>query len=185
MHTILYSNTEHSETYTKFKEERQRQLFHLFCHCYSKKVKVAFLAKKEFSRKVCLEFETPCHPLFGAACEKLRWIACKRHKTSGLHPKLHFDEIFFRLSIFLQKSNIHYLGLKMTKIVTTFRRCYTLRTYFFENYPMEVSFASLALAVKGNTQLIFLRATLLVVLQLLKKTLDRSRFFNYINVIIC
>ena len=181
MHTILYSNTEHSETYTKFKEER-RQLFHLFCH--SKKVKVAFLAKKEFPRKVCLEFETPCHPLFGAACEKPRWIACKRHKTSGLHPKLHFDEIFFSLSIFLQKSNIYYLGLKMTKIVT-FGRSYTLRSDFFENYPMEVSFASLALAVKGNTQLIFLRATLLVVLQLLKKTLDRSRFFNYINVIIC
>ena len=184
MHTILYSNTEHSETYTKFKEERRRRLFHLFCH--SKKVKVAFLAKKEFPRKVCLEFETPCHPLFGAACEKPRWIACKRHKTSGLHPKLHFDEIFFSLSILLQKYNFHYLGLKNDQNCHhRCRRYYTLRTNFFENYPMEVSFASLALAVKGNTQLIFLRATLLVVLQLLKKTLDRSRFFNYINVIIC
>ena len=182
MHTILYSNSEHSETYTKFKG-RTTSTLPSFCH-FLKKVKVAFLAKKEFPRKVCLEFETPCHPLFGAACEKPRWIACKRHKTSGLHPKLHFDEIFFSLSIFLQKSNIYYLGLKMTKIVT-FGRSYTLRSDFFENYPMEVSFASLALAVKGNTQLIFLRATLLVVLQLLKKTLDRSRFFNYINVIIC
>jgi hypothetical protein len=149
MHTILYSNTKHSETYTKFKDE-DVDYPSIFLPL-SKGKKRHFWPKKNFPAKFVLSLRPPVTHYLERRAKSLDGLLVRGTKRLGFNQNCILTKSFSKLSIFSQKYKLQYFALKMTKIVTTDVELILLGTYFFfRELPNGSKFRKFGVGCQGQ-----------------------------------